>query len=158
MFNRTLLVLLVLVRSLAAAGLEDLPALQDRTSHRASSHDPTGGNVDSLLSLAPGSTHVLLETDGPGCVRHVWMTLTVFPNHATALRDLVLRMSWEGSGVPAVETPLGDFFALGHCRRYPVQSAPIAVGQHPSALNCYWPMPFYKHARIELYNSGTRSV
>lgn len=141
-----------------AADLNDLAAVRNLTSHRASSYDRTGGNVDSLMSIAPGSTHVLLETDGPGCVRHLWMTMSVFPGNKTFQRDLVLRMYWERSAVPSVEVPLGDFFALGHNRRYPVQSAPIAVGQHPCALNCYWPMPFYRHARIELVNTGTRSV
>ena len=35
---------------------------------------------------------------------------------------------------------------------------PIAVGANRRALNCYWPMPFHKHARIEIYNNGNRSI
>ena len=32
------------------------------------------------------------------------------------------------------------------------------MGQNSKALNCYWRMPFYKHARIELHNNGRRSI
>lgn len=138
--------------------LAGIATIVDRTTHRASSYDRTGGNEDAVGSFAPDSTRVLLDTDGPGCVTHLWMTLAIFPNHTTVLRDLVIRAYWEHAGVPSVEVPLGDFFALGHAKRYPVQSVPIAVGGNPKALNCYWPMPFYRHARIEIYNAGSRSV
>ncbi len=129
-----------------------------RTTHRASSHDPTGGNRDSVGSFAPGTSCTLLDTDGPGCVTHIWMTVGIFPNHTTWLRDLIVRMYWERSSVPSVEVPLGHFFALAHCKRYAVQSAAIAVGSNLSALNCYWPMPFHRHARIEIHNAGRRTI
>jgi hypothetical protein len=32
------------------------------------------------------------------------------------------------------------------------------VGANPVAMNCYWPMPFRKHARVEIVNNGRRSV
>ncbi len=156
--NRMAFVLLLSALPAAAGPIDWISRIQERSSHRASSYDKTGGNVDSLMSLEPGVAQVLLDTDGPGCVRHLWMTVSIFPGHTQLWRDLIVRMYWEKSPVPSVEVPLGDFFAMGHCRRYPVQSAPISVGQHPSALNCYWPMPFHKHARIELYNAGPRSV
>ncbi|MGB9626342.1 MAG: glycoside hydrolase family 172 protein, partial [Phycisphaerae bacterium] len=138
--------------------LADIATIVDRTTHRASSYDRSGGNEDAIVSFAPDTAHVLMEADGPGRVTHIWMTVGVFPNHTTFLRDLVLRAYWERSRVPSVEVPLGDFFALGHCKRYLVQSIPVAVGANPGAMNCYWPMPFHKHARIEICNAGGRSI
>lgn len=152
---------LILLLSASAALANDLgsaPSLLDRTSHRASSYDRSGGNTDSLMSIEPGSTHVLLETDGPGRINHIWMTLAVFPKHETFLRDLVVRMFWEHAPVPSVEVPLGDFFGMGHNRMYTYSSAPLTVGSSRSAMNCYWPMPFYRHARIEIVNTGQRSI
>ena len=143
---------------LLAAGLDDLATVLDRTSHRSSSHDRTGGNIDNVTSFAPGDVHTVLDTDGPGRITHVWFTVARFPNHPTFLRDLVIRMYWEGSSVPSVDVPLGDFFALGHGTAYKVRSAPIAVGDNAKALNCYWPMPFNRHARIEIVNNGDRSI
>jgi len=144
--------------SAPAADLADLATVVDRTSHRASSYDRTGGNDDNIVSFEPGRTLVLLDTDGSGLITHMWLTVSPFEDHSTLFRDLVIRMYWEGSKVPSVEVPLGDFFGLGHGRVYTVHSLPINVGADPRALNCYWPMPFYKHARIELANVGTRSI
>ncbi|MBN1588104.1 MAG: DUF2961 domain-containing protein [Pirellulales bacterium] len=141
-----------------ATDLADLATVVERTSHRASSYDRTGANDDNITSFEPGRSITLLDTDGPGLITHMWFTVSAFPGHATPLRDLVIRIYWENSTVPSVEAPLGDFFGLGHGRTYPVQSLPINVGADPKAMNCYWPMPFQKHARIELYNKGRRSI
>jgi hypothetical protein len=110
------------------------------------------------VSFAPGATDVLLDTDGPGKITHIWLTAASFPKNKFLLCDLALRIYWENSPVPSVEVPVGDFFALGHGKLYTLQSVPVAVGINPCALNCYWPMPFVKHARIEIYNNGLRSV
>lgn len=151
--------MLVLILCCFAYGdLADVAVVRDRTTLRASSHDVTGGNEDSLVSFAPGETKVLLDTDGPGQITHVWMTIARFPGHEFVARDVVLRVYWENAAVPSVEVPLGDFFGLGHGRLYTYQSLPMAVGANPVAMNCYWPMPFYKHARVELFNAGRRSI
>lgn len=150
--------LMFAVASTALADLGNLARVRDRSTHRASSYDLTGGNEDSLVSFAPGQTEVLLDTAGPGRITHVWMTIARFPGHEFAARDVVLRMYWENSPVPSVEVPLGDFFGLGHGKFYAFQSLPVAVGANPAAMNCYWPMPFYKHARIELFNAGEHSI
>jgi hypothetical protein len=142
--------------------LEDCFLIRDATSHRASSYDRTGGNLDFITDLAPGEAALLLDTPGPGKITHLWMTLAESPVHDTVLRDLVLRIYWEGVPVPGVEVPLGDFFGLGHAlpgpfyqrRKFEVVSAPVAVGQNEKALNCYWPMPFQRAARVEIYNNG----
>jgi hypothetical protein len=142
--------------------LEDCFLIRDATTHRASSYDRTGGNLDFITDLAPGEAAVLLDTPGPGKITHLWMTLAESPVHDTVLRDLVLRIYWEGAAIPSVEVPLGDFFGLGHGlpgqfyqrRKFQVVSAPVAVGQNEKALNCYWPMPFRRAARVEIYNNG----
>ncbi|MGQ9651530.1 MAG: glycoside hydrolase family 172 protein [Phycisphaerae bacterium] len=152
-------VLVLLIHSAVfPAGLDDLATVTDHTSHRASSADPSGGNEDSLVTFVPGETRTLLDTDGPGRITHMWFTAARFANHATFFRDIVIRMYWEHSPVASVEVPLGDFFALGHARQYVITSAPVCVGDNTKALNCYWPMPFQKHARIELFNNGRRSI
>ncbi|MGD9125782.1 MAG: DUF2961 domain-containing protein [Planctomycetia bacterium] len=141
-----------------ADDLADIATVKDLSSHRASSFDRTGENTDNIMGLAPGEAHVMLDTDGPGRIGHIWMTVSYYNKHETFLRDLVIRIYWEGSKVPSVEAPLGDFFGLGHGKRYKVRSAPVCVGDNDRALNCYWPMPFYKHARVEIYNNGSRSI
>ena len=56
-----------------------------------------------------------------------------------------------------MESPLGDFFAAGFGQRAEVNSAPVEV-QGGDAYNCYWPMPFYKFARIEIENQSRKPL
>ena len=57
-----------------------------------------------------------------------------------------------------METPLGDFFGLGFGRYVEYKSAAISIGEGVKALNCYWPMPFAKGARLTLTNEGSEPV
>ena len=52
--------------------------------------------------------------DGPGVIQHIWITVTdrTSDRNRYILRDLVLRMYWDGEESPSVESPLGDFFLL----------------------------------------------
>jgi len=149
--------------------IHSLAQIQDAVSRRSSSWDRTGGNVDCLTDIAPGETAVLLETEGPGKVTHIWVTVSQYLAHvpdAAMLRDMVLKIYWDGASVPSVDVPLGDFFGLGHglpsgyyeSRKYQVTADPITVGVNERAMNCYFPMPFQKSARIEIYNNGLRSL
>jgi hypothetical protein len=59
--------------------------------------------------------------------------------------------------LPAVRTPLGDFFCNGWCERALVNSLPVAVNP-AGGFNCYFPMPFRKNARIVLKNLSDAEV
>src|SRR5580765_1895985 len=130
--------------------MTSLPQAKDYVQHRVSSYDRTGGNADAR-SIAPGETLTLLDEAGPGSISHIWVTIASDdPNH---LKALVLRMYWDGEGTPSVETPIGDFFGLGLGDYHLYQSQPLSVGAD-KALNCFFPMPFQKHARITVTNEG----
>jgi D-arabinan exo alpha-(1,3)/(1,5)-arabinofuranosidase (non-reducing end) len=131
--------------------LASLPQAKDYIQHRSSSYDRSGGNADAR-TIAPGETLTLLDDAGPGIVSHVWVTIaTDDPDH---LKALVLRMYWDGEATPSVEAPIGDFFGLGLGEYHLYQSAPLQVGSD-KALNCFFPMPFQKHARITVANEGS---
>ena len=132
------------------ASLETLPQAKDYVQHRSSSYDRTGGNAD-FRALAPGETLSLLDQDGPGLITHIWVTIASDDPHH--LKALVLRMYWDGESAPSVEAPVGDFFGLGLGDYHLYQSIPLQVGSD-KALNCFFPMPFQKHARVTLTNVG----
>ena len=107
---------------LGSSSLRDLARITDAESQRASSWDRSGGN-DDRLHIPAGATATLMEHDGPGCVTHIWTTISDRdPFH---LRKLVLRMYWDGSTTPNVEVPVGDFFGLGHAQRAYFVSLPL---------------------------------
>lgn len=130
--------------------MESLPRTHDYALKRASSYDRTGGNAD-YRPLDPGQTLVLMDANGPGEISHIWITISSGERYH--LKKLVLRMYWDGEETPSVETPVGDFFGLGLGDYFQYQSIPLAVGS-AKALNCFFPMPFRKHARITLTNEG----
>jgi hypothetical protein len=133
------------------AWLSSLPESKDYVQHRSSSYDRSGGNADAR-PVAPGETLTLLDENGPGLITHIWVTIASDdPNH---LKALVLRMYWDGETTPSVEAPIGDFFGLNLGDYHLYQSAPLQVSSD-KALNCFFPMPFQKHARITVRNEGT---
>src|SRR5579862_4455866 len=147
--------LFALLPSLAVAQLPtDLAAKKDFSAARASSVDPKGHNGDSRR-IDPGQTPTLMNVQGVGRVVHIWFTIN--SPSAEHLRELVLRMTWDDAARPAVECPVGDFFAQGHAKYVEFQSAPVTVSPH-NALNCYWPMPFKKHAVLTIANEGGQRV
>ncbi len=91
----------------------DLPFLCDYESQRSSSYDLAGGNRD-YRSLRAGETVTLLDADGPGEIRHIWVTLPLWHPGAEiyAPQRTVLRAYWDGETQPSVEAPLGNFFGV----------------------------------------------
>jgi D-arabinan exo alpha-(1,3)/(1,5)-arabinofuranosidase (non-reducing end) len=138
---------------LADGLLQSLPDIKDYHAKRVSSYDRNGGNRD-YLSISTG-TVTLAEIEGPGAITHIWSTInTRDPNH---LRNLVLRIYWDGEKYPSVEAPVGDFFGLGHCTYYHYHSRPISIGTN-KGLNCFWYMPFKKSAKITVTNESDIAV
>jgi len=131
--------------------LPSLAVLRSCRSARVSSYDATGGNADFCI-LDPGESRVLADISGPGIVRHIWMTLAC--EEQAFLRKIVLRMFWDGENEPSVETPIGDFFGLGHAQTTYFTS--IALSMFDRGFNCFFPMPFYKNARVEVQSQCGR--
>jgi len=132
-------------------------------SRRASStsKDPDS-NADNLR-VGPRSAHMLCELAGPGVIRHIWLT---FPAAAPSWLakdggarpdEIVLRIYWDGAAEPAVEAPVGDFFACGFGRREEVRSMPVVV-EDGDSYNCFWPMPFARAAKITLSNESDKPL
>ncbi len=134
--------------------LSGIATLRDARSKRFSSWDRTGGNQD-YKKIKKGETLVLAEMEGAGCIHHIWITVNALD--PWYLRKMVLRMYWDGETEPSVETPLGDFFGVGHGVANPYWSLPLNMMKSPgvgknAAMNCFFPMPFAKGARVEVAN------
>ena len=182
----TQLGILLGVLTLEAGSLSDLAQPQEGRSMRATStmragevrrgaaerrilpHAEPRGDLDEAsnwdnFKVPPGETHVLLDAQGPGVISHIWITfLGPEPqdwakqgsaNH----QEMLLRMFWDGRVRPAVEAPVGDFFANCFGQRREVVSLPVVV-EDADSYNCFWPMPFRKSARIEIVNQSDKPI
>jgi len=129
--------------------------------------DPRGdGDVQSNwdnFNVPPGGTHVLLDEQGPGVITHIWITFLGPEPHGWAPQgsadhqELMLRMFWDGNPRPAVEAPVGDFFANCFGERSEVISVAVLV-EGGDSYNCFWRMPFRKSARIEIENQSRKPL
>src|SRR5690606_21127749 len=87
--------------------------LRDYSSERVSSYDASGANDDGNWKnkIKPGDTRTIAEMNGPGIIKHIWITIA--SNEPQHLKKIILRMYWDDETTPSVEAPIGDFFGLG---------------------------------------------
>jgi len=112
-----------------------------------------GWKVRPFVKLLPGETLVMADVDGMGVISEMFFTSN-YPRPS----ELVLRIYWDNEETPSVEVPVGAFFCMGH-DDYPhlVNSLPVTVAPE-RGCNCYWEMPFRKHAKITLTHEGIEEV
>jgi hypothetical protein len=119
--------------------------------HHYSSYDTTGGNRDRF-EIAAGDSAILLDLQGSGVVRRLWVTVS--SRDPDYLRRIALKMYWDGEESPSVAVPLGDFFGNGFAK---VHYTALPMGVSSGGFYCYLPMPFSSGARIVAEN-GTGQV
>src|SRR5262245_37414638 len=156
------LMLVVALSGCRASGSHDLPLISDGVASRAISWENRTGAVGAggqdkagrkgspcIPVIASGETVTLMDMSGCGIIRHIWITI---PDRSPeAMRNMILRMYWDGSTVPSVEVPLGDFFGVAHGRTVPLTTAltTMTLGR---GFNCYYDMPFRTHAKVTVQN------
>ena len=140
-----------------AQDFSSLPLAKDYTQQRISSTDVSGGNDDGDRAhpIKPGETRVIGQVAGPGVITHMWFTIDSPEQYH--LKKLVLRVYWDDDPLPAIESPIGDFFGLGLGEYFLYESGPLSVGSQ-KALNSYFPMPFRKSAKITITNEGSMAT
>ena len=110
-----------------------------------------GWKISPSVRIQPGETFEIADIEGPGAIQQIWLTPT---GH---WRYSILRMYWDDSELPAVECPVGDFFACGWGRYAQVSSLPVCVNPG-SAFNCYWEMPFRHRCRMTMTNIADEAM
>jgi hypothetical protein len=120
---------------------------------QASSNLGVGRKGSPSRSIKPGETVQLCDIEGPGTIRHIWMTTRATPVN---LRSMVIRGYWEGQEHPSIECPVGDLFGSSHGKVMPYHSAVHSVGE-TGGMNLWLPMPFKKRAFFTLTNEGEES-
>ena len=106
-----------------------------------------GWKVNPYVVIPAGETFTLADIKDSGAIKHIWMTL----GEPALFRNAILRFYWDGSKIPSVECPAGDFFCNGWEEYSPVRSLPVCANPG-RAFNCYWTMPFRSECKITLEN------
>ena len=137
----------VVSRAITAENPTGAPGQGGQAAHQVLG--PTRKGAPCLRSIANGTSATLMDIDGCGVIRHIW--ITVSERDPAAMRNMIVRMYWDNSPTPSVEVPMGDFFGTAHGRTVNLASAYVSAPQG-KGFNCWFPMPFNRHARIVVAN------
>lgn len=112
------------------------------------------------VELGAGREAAVWNARGPGMVRAI--EFSVPRDRARAFSDARLRVTWDGRSTPSIDAPIGLFFGAGVLynrdnREYLVKSFPMVVRYTTDRvyLSCYFPMPFFRSAHMELTGAAT---
>jgi hypothetical protein len=137
------------------SNMGDLAALtrqQPGSAQRASSSNADLNSNGDMLPMAPGETLTLLDVNGPGVVTHFWNTMAAFdPFYG---RSVVLRIFYDGNEKPSVQSPIGDFFGVGHGVSKNFTSLPVSTSSAGLSRTCYWHMPFRDRIKVTVTNES----
>jgi hypothetical protein len=121
---------------------------------KSASNLGAGRKGSPSITLNGGKEVQLCDIEGPGTIRHIWMTTS---NNPMNLRSLVIRGWWDGQAHPSIECPIGDFMGSAHGKVLPYFSAVHSVGRN-AGMNIWLPMPFSTRAKFTLTNEGKEDV
>lgn len=105
-------------------------------------------------TIKPGEEVQLCDIEGPGTIRHIWITTVQEPANQ---RALIVRAWWDDQEHPSIECPIGDFFGFAHGKIMPYQSAVHSVGS-TGGRNIWLPMPFVKRVKMTFCNQAQQEV
>ncbi|MCC3373570.1 glycoside hydrolase family 172 protein [Cohnella sp. REN36] len=110
---------------------------------------PDSGSEADLLNIAGPGEILSLKLRIPG--------LAPDTGQSEVLNSIRLRMYWDGESEPAVDAPLGAFFAMGQFGPYGTRALPVGMDDS-GTMYAYFPMPFERETRVKLVNTGAGAV
>ncbi len=110
-----------------------------------------------------GAVSVAQLPAGPGVVRA--LDFSVPAAEALGFGRATLRVTWDDRAQPSIEAPIALFFGTGTLynrtnAEYLVKAFPMHIRFNGDRveLACYFPMPYFKSAKIELVGNGETPV
>ena len=141
----------------ATAPAPDVLALIDRAGDDIA---PSGDGVrvdEGTIALSPGATSSVLDLkpSEPATIRA--LRFTIPKESADAFAEARLAVTWDDRAAPSIDAPIALFFGTGTLynradQQYLVKAFPMHVRFDATTIELatYLPMPFFRHAHIEL--------
>lgn len=89
------------------------------------------------------------------------LSFAVSREQALKFSRVRLRITWDGRNEPSIDAPISLFYGAGLLynrdnREYLVKAFPVSIryASDKVQLACYFPMPFFRSAKIELIGDG----
>jgi hypothetical protein len=122
---------------------------------------PTAGTqqANGTVDVPATGPVTLANLSGKQAIRA--LKFSIPSNQAPAFQTVRLRITWDDRREPSVDVPIALFFGAGTLynrdnREYLVKALPVNIRfvNNRIHLACYFPMPFFKSARIQLVGAG----
>ncbi len=145
-------------RKLSADELDALRRANDFLTNGLG-QDPAGARpgqriARKRMAIKPKESVLVANVKGQRAISALRVRVEGLTNRAQetlALRELALRITFDGEAEPAVWAPLGDFFGTAPGINL-YKSLPL--GMTEEGFYCFWYMPFAREARVEIVNDG----
>jgi len=146
------------------APADDVIALLDQSGTDIAPQGEGVTKQSGELSLPPKSWQTIADIDaGPSQVRA--LKFSIPKDQALEFGESRLRITWDNRWAASVDAPVALFFGAGHLyndnqREYLVRGFPLNIRYEEDRVHlaCYWPMPFFQNAKIELQNRSDREL
>jgi hypothetical protein len=120
--------------------------------------------TNEIPTLEPGKTETIFNlTNAPSTIRK--LTFLISKGQAVPFGHARLRITWDARAHASVDAPLALFFGAGtlynrNNRQYLVKAFPsyIRFDQANVELSCFFPMPFFRSAKIELIGAPNETI
>jgi len=136
------------------AGTDIVPA-EESDGNKAGMREEHG----EVTVPSHGMVNLANLTGAPSMLRV--LALSVPRESAVSFGRARLRITWDGRRDPSVDAPVALFYGAGTLynrdgREYLVKAFPVSVRYDAQRvyLACYFPMPFFRSARVELKGDG----
>jgi hypothetical protein len=116
--------------------------------------------LDTNIFIVPGGKQSVKIANGPAVIRELVMApdlagLASPALRQSLLRDLILKINWDGRAEPSVAVPFGSFFGSVW---YKTSFQSMFFGMQNDSFFCRFPMPYRSAAAISFENQLTRPV
>ena len=140
------------------AGRRMMPALIDAWNVNAAHANLISGSKEKTATarIKPGKTATLRKAKKAGVITALYLQISP-TNNAHPLLDSWLKITFDGASQPQIEAPLSAFFCV---RQTKLQASydSLLLGWSNNQASCYFPMPFWKSAVIQIENRGQSNV
>lgn len=131
-------------------------SFENPTGARGAGGAECGGRKGAAMRvIRPGERIVLADIEGPGTIRHIWMTFP--PAAPEEMRAKLIEVFYDGHAEPSVSVPALDFFGIPWGRPVHLDSALTTLSEG-RGFNTFIPIPFQSSIRIEYVNAGQRKA
>ena len=115
--------------------------------------------TSGTLKILPAGSIAAVDLKGKAVIRA--LIFSISRDQAPAFKSVRLRVNWDGRRQPSIDTPIVLFYGAGTLynrdnREYLVKAFPMNIRftKDRIYLACYFPMPFFRSARIQLVGAG----